>query len=498
MGKLDLNVNNYTFEELLRILKIKEPTVENIDVTINALKTKYANDANLLNFFDEILERLMNNIGSLNDSDIVNDAHDHYDHEDPQVKDWFSNQHIQDEDEDNEVTRKQKINIFDNNHNPMKKEELNVGQSYKVPIAQGELNPKLVNITKKLTNIDSRHRKHLFTDVSYSQIANPHESLHSSSDFLIELSDPLKNVLSLKLYSINLPYTWYNIDSADGNNFFIFTPTGLSGETISIESGNYKAADIVSDLSGIGHLLSSSLNTKTGKIKLNFDTSGQITFYDITNSDFNNSFRNNNLGWKLGFRDMTYVTDASNSIVADVPLVLLTTNYLTLYIDEFNSNHLPKKLNGINIHNSKMKISRFFFNDISGSYMLNRSNFKTSTSTGVSYQQYNQGFPRQITQKQQYSINEILTNQNIDDNTRHTFKEINNVFAILPVKINGLTIGDTITDFSGGIQSNTREYFGPVDIDKLHVKLFNEMGHIINLNGGDWSFVLVTEHLYQY
>ena len=69
-GKLDLNVNNYTFEELLRILKIKEPTVENIDVTISTLKTKYANDANLLNFFDEILEKLMSN-RSLNDSDIV-------------------------------------------------------------------------------------------------------------------------------------------------------------------------------------------------------------------------------------------------------------------------------------------------------------------------------------------------------------------------------------------------------------------------------------------
>ena len=92
---------------------------------------------------------------------------------------------------------------------------------------------------------------------------------------------------------------------------------------------------------------------------------------------------------------MTYVTDASNSIVADVPLVLLTTNYLTLYIDEFNSNHLPKKLNGINIHNSKMKISRFFFNDISGSYMLNRANFKTSTSQ-ASYHNII-GISRQIT-----------------------------------------------------------------------------------------------------
>ena len=41
-----------------------------------------------------------------------------------------------------------------------------------------------------------------------------------------------------------------------------------------------------------------------------------------------------------------------------------------------------------------------------------------------------------------------------------------------------------------------REYFGPVDIRSLEIKLIDEYGRIIDLNGMDWSFTLVFETLY--
>ena len=44
--------------------------------------------------------------------------------------------------------------------------------------------------------------------------------------------------------------------------------------------------------------------------------------------------------------------------------------------------------------------------------------------------------------------------------------------------------------------NRTREYFGPVDIQRLSIQLLDEFGRIINLNNMDWSFVLSFVCLY--
>ena len=42
----------------------------------------------------------------------------------------------------------------------------------------------------------------------------------------------------------------------------------------------------------------------------------------------------------------------------------------------------------------------------------------------------------------------------------------------------------------------TREYFGAVDIQKLHIAMYDEYGRFINLNNMDWSFTLEFDKLY--
>ena len=44
--------------------------------------------------------------------------------------------------------------------------------------------------------------------------------------------------------------------------------------------------------------------------------------------------------------------------------------------------------------------------------------------------------------------------------------------------------------------NRTREYFGPVDIQRLHVQILDEYGRVVDLNGMDWSATLVYEVLY--
>ena len=55
-----------------------------------------------------------------------------------------------------------------------------------------------------------------------------------------------------------------------------------------------------------------------------------------------------------------------------------------------------------------------------------------------------------------------------------------------------------LIEFSGSLQDNARTYFGPVNIDKMRVKLLDDKGNVLNLNGCDWCVTLICDCLYQY
>ena len=71
------------------------------------------------------------------------------------------------------------------------------------------------------------------------------------------------------------------------------------------------------------------------------------------------------------------------------------------------------------------------------------------------------------------------------------------MFALLPVKSSNATPGTIYVEFGGSLQQQERIYFGPVNIRRLSIKLINDKGDIIDLNGADWSFQFVCEQLYQ-
>jgi hypothetical protein len=66
------------------------------------------------------------------------------------------------------------------------------------------------------------------------------------------------------------------------------------------------------------------------------------------------------------------------------------------------------------------------------------------------------------------------------------------------MKHGGMKIGDFYIEFGSSLQINKRLYFGPVNIERLRIKLLDDKGNVINLNGVDWSVTFVSENLYQY
>ena len=73
---------------------------------------------------------------------------------------------------------------------------------------------------------------------------------------------------------------------------------------------------------------------------------------------------------------------------------------------------------------------------------------------------------------------------------------INNVFGIVPFEQKSLVWGESM--FTSDKNRFKRKYNGPIDIDKMEIKLLDDRGNLLNLNGAEWSMTLISTHLYQY
>jgi len=105
----------------------------------------------------------------------------------------------------------------------------------------GQLNPLLKQTIKRTIYINSQDRDPVFDDRNAL-----------TTDFHFYLEETLRNVVSLKLYAVQIPYTWYTIDSGFGSNIFYLksdTPGIINKEEheykIEIDPGNYKPQGLV-------------------------------------------------------------------------------------------------------------------------------------------------------------------------------------------------------------------------------------------------------------
>ena len=250
---------------------------------------------------------------------------------------WERNQYLDDDDEGRGgsggsggikttpyVNRNNKAKIFrdENGHFQMKQKKIGISNSYSVPIAQGTTNPILRNTMTRIINIDSQFRQ-----TAFPYTTDP-TSPTSATTFTVVLSEPLTNVTSLRLNSVNIPYTWYSVDSAMGNNImYIDMNTGVNGvHTIVVPNGNYTPASLVAAVSR-----QISINSYlTGIIDISYNvTNGLCFFFNYTTKIISFTFYdaamiysgkaagscrqstklNSSLGWLLGFRNSNFYDD---------------------------------------------------------------------------------------------------------------------------------------------------------------------------------------------
>jgi len=205
------------------------------------------------------------------------------------------------------------------------------------------------------------------------------------------------------------------------------------------------------------------------------------------------------------------VLEAGNVAVA--VLDLIGTKYLILVVDDYNQNHVNNGLVSIAEYSNVLKMPSYYSPDLpyiclpSGASTAgvadanNVNDFLISGKFNIEYSKTAvvlPSAPRTLTNSQLYTINEINRNKNNNTNFRAKAPTSPDILAIVPIKLTGNSTGSLFVDFSGSLQDNSRTYFGPVNIERMRIKLLNDKGNVLNLNGVDWCVTLICDCLYQY
>ena len=277
--------------------------------------------------------------------------------------------------------RFQKIDVYGNENVPMERQQLGVNNTHNVPVAQdGKLNPTLENTVNRMVVIDSFYRQ---------------ESAggNISTDFTLDLSDKLNNVLQMRIYSIQIPLTYYNIDDIYGNTCFWISDNNQD-IPISIPPGSYRAPNLVLAIDAAminAGFAGSSTTYDAITFKITLDYYGavftppagspytaftisaftKITFFNVDKALICQQtcipqalHINETLGYNMGFQtaDGFVTVDPSGNLADSVP-ELFGPRYFILVVDDFNQNHLNNGMVTITEPSKIVNLPSYFTTD---------------------------------------------------------------------------------------------------------------------------------------
>jgi hypothetical protein len=302
-------------------------------------------------------------------------------------------------------------------------------------------------------------------------------STTKSSDFTFILPSPIQKVLSMKIAAIEFPNAWYTFSKENQSNTFTITlhntPTPVDiltpypstiTHTIEIPEGNYRSDLFTTALNNVFSNLRNGLEyifVEVSEVdaKTYFRTKnlGDDTRGTYLNSMLNTDFYftldftvasdpdrplYKNAGWMMGFRNATY--EARYMPVA-VP-VYSSAQFLT---KTYNWQLSSESTYGGNVHN-------YIYLEIDD---FNRN---------------------------------CVTNTFYCENSYGTYMG-NNIMGRISVSSGMNTI---VTNTASDLLFKTRDYFGPIRLEKLHIRLLNKYGDLLPLNANDFSIMLELDVLY--
>jgi hypothetical protein len=260
-----------------------------------------------------------------------------------------------------------------------------------------------------------------------------------------------------------------------------------------------------------------------------------VTFFDVFefghcephttgNSSLTTIRWDQTLGWLLGYRSLTSYnmlesvalssdTDIGYSatnpytlangkvtIQGDTPVNVYLYNQLHVVLDDFTSNHMNDGIVTVAPPNAETTLPSYANRALQRCDVqpVARGTGSQSVPGFVNTDPNNmRAAPPLLSQKQLYSAVARLEAQRNLQNAgakKHSpSPNVKDMFALIPLKLPGLQVGQTYTEFGGTLQQNNRKYFGPVTIRRLGIKLVSDRGDVVDLNNNDWSVGIICD-----
>ena len=359
----------------------------------------------------------------------------------------------------------------------------------------GSLNPLDKRILTKLLCIDTLFR--------------PNYDKTKSTDFVYTLPDTINNVVSMQLTAAEIPRMWNSFSTEDKNNTFtielfnvcktdaignrfsmdesgiVLTITSINlpsnifenyKYTITIPDGNYDNAELMGSMN---YILSNTLIDDYGNPSITL----QFLVFEIDALTTNSIFRVKN--------DITEEFDTAPPYPYAINTPYYSPDmYFTINFDIESQRPIYKNLGWmlgfrkasytVNMENTFMDIIR------SNSVIVFEGYLKSESSYGSNLDNY-------VFLEIDDFHNNFPTDTIISMNSATSSYLGKNI-------MNRITISSApkiiIDNNSSDKISKKREYFGPVKIEKMRIRLLNRFGDVINMNKNDYSFVLEINQLY--
>lgn len=310
-------------------------------------------------------------------------------------------------------------------------EYLNPIETFPTNISRGVLNNLKRKTIQQTIILNSLYREDYLTT--------------SASDFSLILPNPFKNVLSVCLSSIQLPFqTIHRISAQLQNNSVYIYEIGTNIEgTVVLSDGNYNADAFVD-------LLQTSINNQLGTdarfVVVYNENTGRIT---VSNKTYR--------------FDMRFLTD---DFIANTS----KNKYQQVSYTE------PKHVKCAPVTEVYKRLGW-----IMGFRMAEYRDADSYTTEGL----YNGASPDYV-----YFILNDFNNSQSQNIIGMFSKSVigNNILAMIPIASPSVNLSNCCD-----LIQKKREYFGPVNIKRIKIQLLNQYGDIINLNNMDFSFSLDLE-----
>lgn len=269
----------------------------------------------------------------------------------------------------------------------------------------------------------------------------------SPSDFKIELPMKFNNIVSMQLTAMELPTSFYNIDKTFGNNFFALVNLAENKtQMITIPDGNYTYADLINEIN--------------------------VILYKLTDPFFQQIVFTLDINRESG-SGRVVVGMSKCDVNAGVPTT--TTFILNFQTDE---NGQPDRTTPL---------------PLKFGWMLGfRNGMYTNNITYISEGLIDLSAPRYVF----LCIDDF--NNSANDGFYSVFASSllnKNILARISVRGN---VFNYMAQNNLNLTTYAREYFGPVNIQRMNIQLLDEYGRVLNLHNMDYSFCLTFDTLYDF